>query len=106
MGNATDMFKMDYDLFKNSVSNEFRKASDDIAKMNQDLKSKYDPLGNGTDWIGDGQKKFKAEMEGEVFKVLKNLQDALGQASTLTEKMEQIIHSAEQEASNILNWTE
>jgi WXG100 family type VII secretion target len=106
MGQTADMFKMDYDLFKTSVSQEFRKASDDIAKMNQNLKSKYEPLGSGQDWIGVGQTKFKAEMEGQVFKTLQKLQNALSQASTMTGQMEKLVHDAEQEASNILNWTE
>lgn len=102
----SELFKMDYDLFKNSVSQEFRKASDDCAKMAQDLKSKYDPLVSGA-WIGEGANKFKAEMESDVIPVIRRLHQNLGEAANLTAQMEQIIHEAETEASNILGtWTE
>jgi WXG100 family type VII secretion target len=101
MGAGAAMVKCDYDMLK-SVAQEFRKAADNIAKMNQDIKSKYEPLAGGQ-WLGQGAKVFKGEMEGEVLPTLTRLQAALSQAAEVTGQIDQLIQGAEQEASHTLS---
>lgn len=94
------LFRFEYDAIK-VISSVFASQAEAIAQMNQNLKSNQEVLDNG-DWIGEGQKKFKAEMDDQIMRSLTRLHRSLEHASQITKQMDQLIHQHEQEASGIM----
>ena len=85
----------------NQIGQSFKSEADRTRQMVQKIKSAYDPL-RGGDWIGKGATKFFQEMENDVFKHCKNLEQAMNEAAKVTKQVSDIMRQAEQESSNCL----
>jgi WXG100 family type VII secretion target len=68
--------------------------------VNRRIKSAQGTL-EGGDWIGEGAKKFFAEMEQQVNPSMKRLEQSLADAYRKTQEIARIMKQAEDEASNI-----
>jgi WXG100 family type VII secretion target len=95
---AAETVRSDYDQLKSSASS-FKSQADAIDKMNNDVRSAMDTLQSG-DWIGEGARKFLAEMNDSVLPTLKRLHAALDQSARVTTQISQVMKQAEEQASS------
>jgi WXG100 family type VII secretion target len=98
---AAETVRSDYDQLKSSAST-FKSQAEAIDKMNHDVRSAMDTLVGG-DWIGEGARKFYAEMNDSVLPTLKRLHAALDQSARVTTQISQIMKEAEGQASSIFH---
>jgi len=98
---AAETVRSDYDQLKNSAQS-FNSQADAIDKMNRDINSSLQTL-TGGDWIGEGARKFFAEMNDSVLPTLKRLQSALAEASRKTNEISKIMKEAEDQSSSIFH---
>jgi WXG100 family type VII secretion target len=89
--------RSDYEQLK-GVASQFRAQADAINQTNQQLKSCTETL-KGGDWIGEGARKYFAEMDGQVMPTMQRLQRALNEAGRITAQIAQIMKQAEDDAS-------
>lgn len=83
------------------IADTFNKNAEAIQKMTKNLLSCKDTLQNG-DWIGKGADKFYNEMNSEVLPTLTRLNQAMSQASQITNQVAQTMQQAKDEAQNVL----
>jgi WXG100 family type VII secretion target len=98
---AAETVRSDYDQLKNSVSS-FKGQADALNSMNQNVRSAMDTLQNG-DWIGEGARKFFAEMNDSVLPTLKRLQSAMAQSAQVTSQISNLMKEAEGQASGVFH---
>ncbi len=98
---AAETVRSDYDQLKSSAST-FKSQADAIDKMNRDVRSAMETLVGG-DWIGEGARKFFAEMNDSVLPTLKRLHAALVVASRKTTQISQLMKEAENQASGVFH---
>ena len=98
---AAETVRSDYDQLKTSASS-FKSNAEAIDKMNHDVRSAMDTL-QGGDWIGEGARKFFAEMNDSVLPTLKRLLSALDQSARVTTQISQIMKEAEGQASGVFH---
>lgn len=80
------------------VAQRFTKAQNEVQQMLQSVRQAMDPLEGGS-WIGRGFDAFQREMRGEVIPAVTRLQNALGEAATVTNNIVHTMQSADEEAS-------
>ena len=98
---AAETVRSDYDQLKSSAST-FKSQAEAIDKMNRDVRSAMDTLVGG-DWMGEGARKFFAEMNDSVLPTLKRLHAALDEASRKTTQISQVMKEAENQASGVFH---
>ena len=81
------------------IAKTFQQNADDIGAAHNRIKGAQDTL-EGGDWIGHGAKKFQGEMESSINPSLKGLQQAMDEASRVTNDISKVMHQAEEDASN------
>lgn len=87
----------DYDGLK-TIAGTLRSQGDAIKAMNQRIKSAMETL-KGGDWIGEGARKYYAEMDGQVMPALQRLANALSEAGRVTQEIASTIKQAEEGAA-------
>jgi WXG100 family type VII secretion target len=97
----SETVRSDYDQLKNS-SQSFKSQAEAINSMNQNVRSAMDTLESG-DWIGEGARKFFAEMNDNVLPTLRRLHAALDKSAQVTAEVSQVMKEAEGQASGILH---
>ena len=70
------------------VTQTFKQEADRVKTIISNLKSKFEPLDGGQQWLGKGAAEFKREMNQSVLKELNNLQKALDEASKTTKDIQ------------------
>ena len=95
----SNRIRSDFDELS-KIGQLFNAQSTAIAGVNRRIKSAQGTL-EGGDWIGEGAKKFFAEMEQQVNPSLKRLEQSLADASRKTQQIAQIMKQAEDETSSI-----
>ena len=98
---AAETVRSDYEQLKTSAQS-FSSQAEAIDKMNHDVHSAMETLVGG-DWIGEGARKFFAEMNDSVLPTLKRLQAALAEASRKTTQISNIMKEAEDQSSSIFH---
>ena len=83
------------------IAETFNQGADEIQTMTKNLMSCKDTLKNG-DWKGKGADQFYNEMDGEVLPTLKRLNEALAQASQITNQVVQTMQQAQDESQAVL----
>jgi len=91
--------RSDYDQLK-QISSKFSAANSAVAGVNKRLTTAMDQLRKG-DWIGQGAKKFYAEMDSDVMPSMKRLEKAMASASKAAADIAKLMKQAEDESSNI-----
>jgi WXG100 family type VII secretion target len=91
------VFRGEYDQLK-SIAGTLKSQGDAIKAMNQRIKSAQQTL-EGGDWIGEGAKKFYAEMNGQVHPALQRLSNALSEAGRVTQQIAQVTKQAEDDSA-------
>jgi len=94
---SAPVYRGEYDQLK-AIAGTFRSQGDAIKAMNQRIKSAQQTL-EGGDWIGEGAKKFYAEMNGQVMPALQRLSNALSEAGRVTQEIAQVTKQAEDESA-------
>jgi len=92
-------FRGDYDSLT-KIARGFAQHSASTAQTNRSLTQAMETLKNG-DWIGQGAKKFYAEMEKDVMPAMKRLAKALESAERVTQQISKLIKQAEDDASRL-----
>jgi len=95
----SEKVRSDFDELS-KIGQLFNAQSSAIAGVNRRIKSAQGTL-EGGDWIGEGAKKFFAEMEQQVNPSMKRLEQSLADAYRKTQEIARIMKQAEDEASNI-----
>jgi WXG100 family type VII secretion target len=95
----SDKVRSDFDELS-KIGQLFNAQSSAIGGVNRRMKSAQGTL-EGGDWIGEGAKKFFAEMEQQVNPSMKRLEQSLADAYRKTQEIARIMKQAEDEASNI-----
>jgi WXG100 family type VII secretion target len=95
----SDTIRSDFDELA-KIGQMFSAQSSALASMNKRIKSAQDTL-QGGDWIGEGAKKFFAEMDQQINPSLKRLEQSLADAGRKTQQIAQIMKQAEDEASGL-----
>jgi WXG100 family type VII secretion target len=98
---AAETVRTDYDQLKTSAQ-AFKSQAEAIDKMNRDVHSAMETLVGG-DWIGQGARKFFAEMNESVLPTLKRLHAALDESARKTTEISQIMKEAEDQSSSIFH---
>lgn len=88
--------RADYEQLK-SVAERFSRQSESVTQMMRSVQGSMNKLKDG--WIGRGSDAFFTEMSDEVLPAVGRLKQALGEASTTTQKISNTVKQAEQEAS-------
>ena len=83
------------------IADTFNRSADEIQTMTKNLMSCKETLKSG-DWIGKGADQFYNEMDGEVLPTLKRLNEALAQASQITNQVVQTMQQAQDESQAVL----
>ncbi len=83
------------------LAKRFQQQAEDIASAHQRVKAAQDKLADG-DWIGKGADKFQGEMESSINPSLNGLQQAMEEASKITNDISKVMHEAEEEATNTI----
>lgn len=99
---AAGVVRSNYKELK-QISSKFNQAQSAVAGVNKRLTSAMGQL-QGGDWIGEGAKKFYAEMINDVMPSMKRLEKAMGTASKLTSDIAKVMKQAEDDSSNIFKW--
>ncbi len=94
---AAPTVRSDYDQLK-QVAQNFSSQADAVNGLIQNLSSNVQTL-EGGDWIGQGAQAFYKEWNDQDLPTLKRLQNALSEAARITAQISQIMHSAEESAS-------
>jgi len=95
----SDKVRSDFDELS-KIGQLFNAQSSAIGGVNRRIKSAQGTL-QGGDWIGEGAKKFFAEMEQQVNPSMKRLEQSLADAYRKTQEIARIMKQAEDESSNI-----
>jgi len=95
----SDKVRSDFDELA-KIGQLFNAQSSAIGGTNNRIKSAQGTL-QGGDWIGEGAKKFFAEMEQQVNPSMKRLELSLADAYRKTQQIVQLMKQAEDEASSI-----
>jgi WXG100 family type VII secretion target len=98
---AAETVRTDYDQLKTSAQT-FKSQAEAIEKMNRDVHSAMETLVSG-DWIGQGARKFFAEMNDSVLPTLKRLHAALDESARKTTEISRIMKEAEDQSSSIFH---
>ena len=98
---AAETVRSDYDQLKTSASS-FKSNAEAIDKVNHYVRSAMDTL-QGGDWIGEGARKFFAEMNDSLLPTLKRLHSALDQSARVTTQISQLMKEAEGQASGVFH---
>ena len=85
------------------ISSKFGQANSAVAGTNKRLTSAMSQL-QGGDWIGEGAKKFYAEMINDVMPSMKRLEKAMASAAKITNDLAKLMKQAEDDSSNIFKW--
>ena len=93
------LFRLDYDDFR-SISSQMSNESQHVEQLFNDLKRRIDQL-VPRGWQGDAATKFEEEMTNLLLPAIERLSKALEAGSRVAGKIEQIVQSADQEASNL-----
>ncbi|MBV7336104.1 WXG100 family type VII secretion target [Chloroflexi bacterium TSY] len=93
-----DEIRADYDELE-QVASRFANQSQAIQQMMQKVRASMDKLIGG-DWMGRGVEAFENEMTSEVLPATERLQQALDEASRITNDIVQTVRQAEEEASS------
>jgi WXG100 family type VII secretion target len=91
--------RSDYDQLK-QISSKFGAANSAVAGVNKKLTSAMDQLKKG-DWIGQGAKKFYAEMDSDVMPSMKRLEKAMAEAAKITNQIAKLVKQAEDDSSRL-----
>jgi len=83
------------------VAKTFNKNAEDVAQVSQRIKAAQDTLAQG-DWIGQGANKFQGEMEDSINPSMQGLQQAMEEASQVSQNISKVMHEADEESANIL----
>lgn len=83
------------------IAKTFSKNAEDIAQVSQRIKAAQDTLTQG-DWIGVGANVFQAEMEDSINPSMQGLQQAMEEASQVSQGISKVMHEADEESANIL----
>jgi len=83
------------------VAKTFSKNAEDVAQTIQRIKAAQDTLTQG-DWIGMGADKFQGEMEDSINPSMQGLQQAMEEASKVSQDISKVMHEADEESANIL----
>ena len=89
----------DYDSLA-KIAQGFARHAASTAQTNRGLTQAMDTL-KGGDWIGQGAKKFYAEMEKDVMPAMKRLAKAMESAERVTQQISKLIKQAEDDASRL-----
>jgi len=98
---AAETVRSDYEQLKSSAQS-FKSQAEAIDKMNHDVHSAMETL-QGGDWIGEGARKFFAEMNDSVLPTLKRLKSALDSSAKTTNDISKIMKEAEEQSSSIFH---
>lgn len=85
-----------------AISRSFQAEADATQRLLQELRSRMQTL-EGGDWAGRGAKSFYSEMNDSVLPSLTRLGKALGQAASVTTRIEKRVRQAEAEAARVLD---
>jgi WXG100 family type VII secretion target len=93
------IIRSDYDQLK-TIGSGWRKQEEATKQTIGKLKSVVEQL-KGGDWIGEGADAFYQEMEGLVMPGLTRLEQAMAEASSVTNEISQIYREAEDNVSTL-----
>ena len=94
---AADTIQADYELM-GQVASKFNQQGDEIQQMLQNIRSTMDNLQSG--FMGDAAEAFYQEMGDLVLPSGDRLQQALVEAAQVSQRIAQLISTAEEEAKN------
>lgn len=94
---AADTIQADYEMLE-QVTSKFSQQGDEIQQMLQNVRNHMDSLQG--EWMGDAADAFNAEMADLILPSGERLHQALVEAGQATQRIGQLISSAEEEARN------
>ena len=89
--------RADYDALTR-IANKFEQEAGASGQMLRSLRGQMQTL-QGGDWVGKGANAFYAEMSGELLPALQRLMRALEAAAQTTQRINQKMQQAEEEAA-------
>jgi WXG100 family type VII secretion target len=96
---AAPKFRGDYPSLE-KIARGFAQGAANTARTNRSLTQAMQTL-QGGDWIGEGARKFYAEMNNDVMPAMQRLAKALESAERVTQRISKIIKQAEDDSASL-----